>query len=56
MVVIRYPHSVLLISNCYLKSKKRNLEFHVVGRPVTPLLVLVDSLNMDLVQFAQRGP
>lgn len=37
--------------NCYLKSMKRNLEFHVVDRPVTPLLGLVDSLMMDLVQL-----
>ncbi|KAK2558791.1 Uncharacterized protein P5673_019006, partial [Acropora cervicornis] len=28
-----------------------NLEFDVVDRPVTPLLVLADSLNMDLVQL-----
>ena len=37
--------------NCYLKSMKRNLEFHVVDRPVTPLLGLADSLMMDLVQL-----
>ena len=28
-----------------------NLEFDVVDRPVTPLLVLADPLNMDLVQL-----
>ena len=35
--------------NCNLKSIKRNLEFHVVDRPVAPLLGLADSLKMDLV-------
>ena len=28
-----------------------NLEFDVVDRPVTPLLVLADPLNIDLVQL-----
>ena len=37
--------------DCHLKSTKCNLEFHVVDRPVTPLLGLADSLNMDLVQL-----
>ena len=37
--------------DCHFKSTKRNLEFHVVDRPLTPLLGLVDSLNMDLVQL-----
>ena len=29
--------------DCHLKCTKRNLEFHVVHRPVTPLLGLADS-------------
>ena len=37
--------------DCHLKCTKRNLEFHVVDRPVTPLLGLADSLSMGLVQL-----
>ena len=37
--------------DCHLKCTKRNLEFHVDDRLVTPLLGLADSLSMDLVQL-----
>ena len=37
--------------DCHVKCTKRNLEFHDVDRPVTPLLGLVDSLSMGLVQL-----
>ena len=36
---------------CNLKSRHRNLEFHVVNRQVTPLLGLVDSLSLNLIQL-----
>ena len=36
---------------CNLKSRSRNLEFHVVDRQVTPLLGLADSLNLNLIQL-----
>ena len=37
--------------DCHLKCTKRNLEFRVVDRPVTPLLGLAESLCMGLVQL-----
>ena len=37
--------------DCHLKCTKRNLEFRVVDRPVTPLLGLAESLSMGLVQL-----
>ena len=36
---------------CNLKSRRRNLEFHVVDRQVTPLLGLADSLSLNLIQL-----
>ena len=37
--------------DCNLKSTCRNLEFHVVDRPVTPLLGLADALSLNLIQL-----
>ena len=36
---------------CHLKSTQYNLAFHIVDRPVTPLLELKDSLCLSLIQF-----
>ena len=36
---------------CNLKSRHRNLEFHVVDRQVTPLLGLTDSSSLNLIQL-----
>ena len=36
---------------CNLKSRHRNLQFHVVDRQVTPLLGLADSLSLNLIQL-----
>ena len=35
---------------CNLKSRRQNLEFHVVDRQITPLLGLADSLSLNLIQ------
>jgi len=37
--------------NCYLRSMCHNLEFHVVDKPVTPLLGGMDSLSLNLIQL-----
>ena len=34
-----------------MRSTCRNLEFHVVDKPVTPLLGLTDSLSLNLIQL-----
>ena len=38
--------------DCHLRCTKRNLEFHVVHRPVTPLLDLADSLRTFARKFS----
>ena len=35
----------------HMKSMSRNLEFHVVDKPVTPLLGLSDALSLNLIQL-----
>ena len=35
----------------HLPSMSRNLEFHVIDKPVTPLLRLTDSLSLNLIQL-----
>ena len=37
--------------DCHLESTDRILEFHVVDKPVSPLLGLVDSLSLNLIQL-----
>ena len=37
--------------SCHLKISQHNLEFHIVDRPVTPLIGLKDSLCLSLVQL-----
>ena len=34
-----------------LPSISRNLEFHIIDKPVTPLLGLMDSLSLNLIQL-----
>jgi len=35
----------------YLQSMSRNLAFHVIDKPVTPLLGITDSLSLSLIQL-----
>ena len=35
----------------HLPSMSRNLEFHVINKPVTSLLCLTDSLSLNLIQL-----
>ena len=35
----------------HLQSMSCNLEFHVIDKPVTPLLGLMDSLSLNLIQL-----
>ena len=35
----------------HLPSMSRNLEFHVIDKPVTPLLGLTDSLSLNIIQL-----
>ena len=35
----------------HLPSMSRNLEFHVIDKPLTPLLGLTDSLSLNLIQL-----
>ena len=38
----------------HLLSMSRNLEFHVIDKPVTPLLGLTDSLSLNLIQLHSK--
>ena len=35
----------------HLPSMSRNLEFHVIDKPITPLFGLTDSLSLNLIQL-----